>query len=206
MNNSKQNLSFEELNKVCVVEDLEGQTKSLKDIDENTYVAVVAVDKESDAVLVFIENVEAKDRETYSLKDFILNVMENCEEINPSRINGFKEINHELNPYSLSNLLSQPDGSIWASIDGYVDYDSHWNADNKYAGVHSLILSAKNGGVNLDWIARQRYEILNSLKNGEKSIISEIQDIKDFERNPNAYYGVSDSDFYSLKPSVKKRF
>lgn len=206
MNNSKQNLSFEELSKVCVVEDLEGNSKSLQDIDENTYVAIVAVDKDSEAVLVFIENVETQDRETYSVKDFILNVMENCEEINPSRIQGFNEINNELKPSSLSKLLSQPDGSIWACIDGYVDYDEHWNADNKYAGVHSLILSAKNGGVNLDWIASKRFEILNSLKNGEESIISEVQDAKDFERNPSAYYGVSDSDLSSLKPSVKKRF
>lgn len=206
MNNSKQNLSLEELSKVCVVEDLEGNSKSLQDIDENTYVAVVAVDKESDAVLVFIENVEAEDREGYSVKDFISNVMENCDEINPTRIKRFIEINNELKHSNLQKLLAQPDGSVWACIDGYVEHDSHWNADNKNAGPHSLIVSAKKGDVSLDWVAKQRVEILKSLKNGEESIASEVQEAKEFAKNPSAYYGVSDSDLSSLKPSTKKRF
>lgn len=198
---------LETLGKLCVVEDMEGTTKSLADINEHTYVAVVGSTDDEKSVLIFIENVEPEDSKKYSVKDFMMSVTENCADIMPSGIRNAQILQNEFSKTNLEKLSHQADGSVWAVMDAYVEYDNHWTAKNQNAGAHSFMMSAKKGDVTLEWIDKQRTDILKSLKSCKNEILSEVAEAKEYEANPSAYYGVGDSDFSSIRATPKlKRF
>lgn len=184
--------------------DLEGSDKVVEDINNDSYVAIVGSFDDVGSMTVFVENVSKEESKTYTVPDFIENVLENCDDINPKNREGFVEVNNEFKPSVLRKLLPQKDGSLFVDCSGYIEEDPHWTAKNKHSGVNAMIIIAKKGGVDKEWLEKNAQEIKSCLVSGERDIMSVAKEDNEYRKNPSAYHGVSDSDFSSMSTSSIK--